>query len=391
MEFSEFVQLLHPVIGGSSSTHAFARTIFDAIVNEDGQTILNEYSESSFKAYYNGTTKITKIAKAISPYIDQTEFASYFEGFSDEAMLSVCDSFEPYIPDINAINVGEELAALFAGIIKTAASTKRKSAPKDAQENTGTTPHDIISEKILASGKAVADTWDKVMQAMTEDMSKAGDIESAKLEEETTEPAKDIKPLVLNVDMLSDDDKTLLKSFRDDCKETMLYIIDNDPAAEPTSIHLSDTISGIVQKWQLRYREMENRVLRTLAADILKTLNEYTYYISDVFLRYIPERNILWFRNESLEEGDRLRDVLQPKSYELRCKIVKLFEALYPIPKEEQGDTETVEAEVVDDEPSSGAATEDKKTTVIQQQINVVQNGEKNFNLTNNGTMNFNF
>lgn len=29
--------------------------------------------------------------------------------------------------------------------------------------------------------------------------------------------------------------------------------------------------------------------------------------------------------------------------------------------------------------------------TVIQQQINVIQNGEKNFNLTNNGTMNFNF
>ena len=33
----------------------------------------------------------------------------------------------------------------------------------------------------------------------------------------------------------------------------------------------------------------------------------------------------------------------------------------------------------------------DKKITVVQQQINVIQNGEKNFNLTNNGTMNFNF
>ena len=37
---------------------------------------------------------------------------------------------------------------------------------------------------------------------------------------------------------------------------------------------------------------------------------------------------------------------------------------------------------------SSGAA--ESKTTIIQQQTNVVQNGENNFNLTNNGTMNFN-
>lgn len=42
----------------------------------------------------------------------------------------------------------------------------------------------------------------------------------------------------------------------------------------------------------------------------------------------------------------------------------------------------------MDDAEPSGT-TEDKKTTVIQQQTNVIQNGENNFNLTNNGTMNF--
>jgi len=178
MEFSEFVQLLHPIIGGSSSTHAFARTIFDAIVNEDGLTILNEYSESSFKAYYNGTTKITKIAKAISPYVDQTEFASYFDAFSDEAMLSVCGSFNPFIPSINVMNAGEELAALFAGIIKTAASAKRKSAPKDANRSSGKTPYDVFSEKILASGRAMADAWGKAMQAKADDMSGADTVEA---------------------------------------------------------------------------------------------------------------------------------------------------------------------------------------------------------------------
>lgn len=51
--------------------------------------------------------------------------------------------------------------------------------------------------------------------------------------------------------------------------------------------------------------------------------------------------------------------------------------------------TENIEAEVVDDEEPSGAASENKMT-VIHQQTNVIQNGEHNFNLTNNGVMNFN-
>ena len=54
-------------------------------------------------------------------------------------------------------------------------------------------------------------------------------------------------------------------------------------------------------------------------------------------------------------------------------------------------DAEFIEAEVVDDEMPSGAAGEDKKITVIQQQTNVIQNGDHNVNLTNNGTINFHF
>ena len=56
---------------------------------------------------------------------------------------------------------------------------------------------------------------------------------------------------------------------------------------------------------------------------------------------------------------------------------------------DESEDEGHIEAEVADDENPSGAATEDQKT-VIQQQANVIQNGENNFNLTNNGTMDFN-
>lgn len=56
-----------------------------------------------------------------------------------------------------------------------------------------------------------------------------------------------------------------------------------------------------------------------------------------------------------------------------------------------ENEPETVEAEVVDDEEPLGAAGEDKKITAIKQQTNVIQNGDNNVNVTNNGTMNFNF
>ena len=43
------------------------------------------------------------------------------------------------------------------------------------------------------------------------------------------------------------------------------------------------------------------------------------------------------------------------------------------------------------DDTVSGQDKDEKKTTLIQHQINVIQEGENNFNLTNNGVMNFDF
>lgn len=336
MKFYEFAQRLHPIIGGASSTHAFAKTLFSTIITEDGSSVLEEVSEESYKAYYNGNTSISRMAKKISPYVDSEEFVGFCNQFQDGVTERLCDSFREFCPNINAHNAGEELAALFKQIVNEAAATKRKSTSKGA--------------KVGNSSGNVSD-WAA----------------------------------------LSSEDMTHLKSFRADSRDILVYIIRNDPSAGPTAVSLPDEIGDLVEKWRFSVREIENNAFRTLVLDILGTLSDYTYYISEVFLRYIPGRNILWFRNESWEEGNRLRDELQPKSYELRCKIARLYEKLYPIPEDaDQDRSETIEAEVMDDEEPSSAATEGKKTTVIQQQTNVIQNGENNFNLTNNGTMNFN-
>lgn len=342
MNFQEFVNLTRPVIGGKSSSHKFVRTLFDAILSDDGRDILDDYSENTYKAYANGRTQITNIAKAISPHIDPVEFATFIYQAGESAQLELCERFISYLPSIDARNVGEELADLFADIIREAAGTKRKSAPKDAKTGTNESAYDA------SFGASV------------------------------------------NPSTLSAEDLSRLKEFREESRDILKYIIKNDPSAGPTEITLSDEISGLIKKWQFSVREIENSTFRKLVLDILNQLREYTYYISEVFLRYIPGRDILWFRNESREEGNRLRNEFQPKSYELRCEIARLYEMLYSIPEDTAQDkSETIEAEVVDDEEPSGAAAEDKKITVIQQQTNVIQNGENNFNLTNNGTMNF--
>ena len=82
----------------------------------------------------------------------------------------------------------------------------------------------------------------------------------------------------------------------------------------------------------------------------------------------IPDRGVLWFRNESWEEGEQLRNVLRPETIKKRYEMRDLYLRLYPLPENE--------------EPSN------QNTTVIQQQTNVVQNGDNNINLTNNGTIN---
>lgn len=355
MNFKEFSNLLHPVIGMGSSTSAFTKTLIDSIITDAGKDILDDYTESSFKAYFNGKQKITKLAQRISGYIEPEEFASYIGQLPDAVTDSLCDSFRSVLPDIDSYNAGEKLAEIFAAIIKEAASTK-KGTPKGAN-NKATATGDSLNDAILKSGAAVADAWSSAIR------------------------------------QLLDDDKRLLEKFKSDSDDVLRYIIEHDPSGEATSITLADEIAAIDRTWKFDLRKIKDNELRNLVIDTLNVLDEYAYYLSEKFLRAIPGRSVLWFRNESLEEGDQLREVLRPQTVRLRQKIAKLYRKLFPISEDSfSEDPETIEAEVVDDNEPSGAADdkEDKKITVIQHQTNVVQNGENNINLTNNGTINFN-
>ncbi len=133
MNFRDFAHLLYPSIGAGSSTHAFTRSLFEAIVTEDGLDILNGYDKESFKAYYNGNTKISSLARKISPYVEPFGFSEYIGSFQDCAIQGLCEAFQKYIPDIDLHNAADKLADLFASIIREAAAATRKPTGKSVR------------------------------------------------------------------------------------------------------------------------------------------------------------------------------------------------------------------------------------------------------------------
>lgn len=130
MEFKDFIHKLSSVIRAGGSTDKFTRSIFEAIVTEEGQPILDEYKKSSYKGFYNGSTSIRKISQKINAYIDPMEFSDYINQFPDAVAGTLSNVFSADIPDINPCNAAEKIADLFVSIITEAADSKNKPAEK---------------------------------------------------------------------------------------------------------------------------------------------------------------------------------------------------------------------------------------------------------------------
>lgn len=169
MKFHEFAQLMHPVIGGASSTHAFVKTLFDAIIIEDGREVLEEVGEDTYKSYYNGNTGISRIAKKLSPYLEPEEFVAFCNEFQDSTRDTLCEKFREHLPEITAHNVSELLANLFRDIITEAASTKRKSTSKSAKRKAEEQRQRIAN----ATGAAVVEGFTSLVAELVSEEKKA--------------------------------------------------------------------------------------------------------------------------------------------------------------------------------------------------------------------------
>lgn len=380
MEFAEFASKLKPIIGGAESTSAFAKTLLEIVVSSEGRPLLEDVKESTYKSYFNGYTKITKMAQRISPYLEPEEMVDYLNGFSDETAQQIVDTFIEEIPDLDNFNMAEKMTDYFCSMVRAAATTeKKKGTPKSAKKNENT-PNDILIDKILASGQAVADAWGNIMENLAS-------------ETDNSNPSPKRKGLKLNEDILNAKDMAYLERFKKGAEPLLEYCIEHDPTAEGTKITLADEINDFLRSWKFDVRKIKDPTFRSIVLDTMQVLDDYTYYLSDKFLRLIPDTDVLWFRNESWEEGEQLREVLRPETIKKRYEMRDIYLRLYPIPEDDElhENSDMVDAEVMDDCKPSGATNENANTTIIQNQVNVVQNGTNNANITNTGTLNFNF
>jgi hypothetical protein len=134
MEFKIFAKKLKNVIGGTSNTKIFTKTLFEAMMNDSGPDLLEHISQDTFKAYFNGNTSISKVAALVLANLnDDYEFPSYLESFGDTTSQLLADEFAKDIKDINASNASTKITELFLDILKEA-SGKKKSTSRSAEK-----------------------------------------------------------------------------------------------------------------------------------------------------------------------------------------------------------------------------------------------------------------
>lgn len=156
--------------------------------------------------------------------------------------------------------------------------------------------------------------------------------------------------------------------FKTESDRILQYCIEKDPTAEPISIYFPDQMDYLIRKWNFEIRKIQDPDKQMLIRDVLQTMSDYLYYISD---RYLKAANGEWliFRNSSIEEGNRLCNELRPKSYELRCKLRDLYLKLWPAPALDRTPAEdtTAETDNADTEPQKDAKDAVVHQTVVNQ------------------------
>ena len=146
MTFKEFAHKLKAVIGGSSNTKIFTKTLFETMLQEDKVDLIEDVSEETYKSYYNGHTSISNISLTILSHIEPEQFVSYLESFNDGVAENLCKVFQEDIPDIDLGNFSIKIKDLFVDILNEAVNKTRKTPA--SKKDTGAESLEIPEENM---------------------------------------------------------------------------------------------------------------------------------------------------------------------------------------------------------------------------------------------------
>lgn len=132
---------------------------------------------------------------------------------------------------------------------------------------------------------------------------------------------------------ISLEDSKLLEEFKKDYDELVIKCIKTDFTVPGVDINLYDEIDiSYREKWDVKMLKFKNKELRRIIFDTLGALNDLTQYLTDEYMRALetPRGYVLIARNESWEQGCKLREVLIPQTTKLRYKLRDLYRELHP-------------------------------------------------------------
>lgn len=135
MTFSEFAQLLYPILADGRSVENFTRDLLFGIVNiptEDGvdKNPISDLTGPAFKAYFRGTNRLSRLAPQINGYIDRVQFEGFFEDASDDAIEQLCKLMKQYCGDVDQWTVKEKIALLFQDVLLGEAVSNKRTKTK---------------------------------------------------------------------------------------------------------------------------------------------------------------------------------------------------------------------------------------------------------------------
>ena len=268
MEFKVFAKKLNNVIGGKSNTKIFTKTLFETMMNESGPELLKDTSLDTFKAYFNGNTSISRVAALVLANLSEDDdFSSYLDGFGETTAQLLADEFKDDIPDINAINASAKITDLLLDILRETAG-KKKSTPKSADK----TSHDILEEKILASGQAIANAWGNTVSNLVNGLN--GNHTTGTTSVPLPEDVADESPY-------SSEDNLLLQAFTADYDEIMVALIGENYATSLIDMTLPCKIKDLYEtKWMSKADTFTDPSLKSYVFALLGELNN----ISNGFL-----------------------------------------------------------------------------------------------------------
>ena len=252
MEFKVFAKKLKNVIGGKSNTKLFTKTIFETMMNESGSELLAGTSLETFKSYFNGNTSISKVAALILANLNEDDdFPSYLEGLEKQLHSYLLTNLRMIFLILNSVNASLKITDLFLEILREA-SGKEKSTPKSADK----TPHDILEEKILASGQAVANAWGNAVSNLVNGLNKSNvaGVASVQLPEEQADESP-----------YSAEDNLLLEEFTADYDEIMVVLIGENYAASLIDMTLPNKIKDLYEtKWMSKADAFSDPIFKVI-------------------------------------------------------------------------------------------------------------------------------